>query len=125
MKAGAMAVQVKDIVLEKVATGPVSARVYQGAEWAKGRRSFCSSTAGPSCESGVKESAVAESMAKAGAIVAIPDYNAPLGNVFPKAIEVGYSVFSYLANKRAPASAIETRCFLSLAKRQAAILPRV
>ncbi len=31
-----MTVQVKDMVLEKVAIGPVSARVYQGAEFGKG-----------------------------------------------------------------------------------------
>jgi acetyl esterase/lipase len=96
-----MAVHVKDIVLEKVATGPVSARVYQGAEFGKGSPIVLFFHGGAFLQSGVKDSVVAESLAKAGAIVAVPDYNAPLGNVFPKPLEVGYSIFSYLANKRA------------------------
>ncbi|TCU14405.1 alpha/beta hydrolase fold domain-containing protein [Rhizobium sullae] len=96
-----MTVQVKDMVLEKVAIGPISARVYQGAEFGKGAPIVLFFHGGAFLQSGIKESAVAESMAKAGAIVAVPDYNAPLGNVFPKPLEVGYSLFSYLANKRA------------------------
>ncbi|MBB4276776.1 alpha/beta hydrolase fold domain-containing protein [Rhizobium mongolense] len=100
-----MTVQVKDMVLEKVGIGPVSARVYQGAEFGKGAPIVLFFHGGAFLESGIqagiKESAIAESMAKAGAIVAVPDYNSPLGNVFPKPLEVGYSLFSYLANKRA------------------------
>jgi len=83
-----MAVHVKDIVLEKVATGPVSARVYQGAEFGKGSPIVLFFHGGAFLQSGVKDSVVAESLAKAGAIVAVPDYNAPLGNVFPKPLSV-------------------------------------
>ena len=38
-------------------------------------------------------------LAATGAIVAVPDYNAPGGGVFPQPLEVGFSVFSYLAKK--------------------------
>ncbi|KQV83793.1 alpha/beta hydrolase [Rhizobium sp. Root1220] len=96
-----MTVQVKDMLLEKVAIGPVSARVYQGAEYGKGSPIVLFFHGGAFLESGVKDSLVAESIASAGAIVVVPDYNAPLGNVFPKPLEVGFSIFSYLANKRA------------------------
>ncbi|KQV10843.1 esterase [Rhizobium sp. Root1203] len=96
-----MTVQVKDMLLEKVATGPVSARVYQGAEYGKGSPIVLFFHGGAFLQSGIKDSAVAESMARAGSIVVVPDYNAPLGNVFPKPLEVGYSLFSYMANKRA------------------------
>ena len=51
--------------------------------------------------SGLVECAVARVSGSTGAIVVVPDYNAPLGDVFPKPLEVGFSVFSYLAKKRA------------------------
>ncbi|MDM9627446.1 alpha/beta hydrolase [Rhizobium sp. S152] len=96
-----MAVQVKDMLLEKVATGPVSARVYQGAEYGKGSPIVLFFHGGAFLEQGLQDNAIAESIADAGAIVVVPDYNSPLGNVFPKPLEVGYSLFSYMANKRA------------------------
>jgi acetyl esterase/lipase len=60
----------------------------------------CSSTAAPSSPPDCR-TAVAEAIASAGAIVVVADYNAPMGGVFPKPLEVGYSLFSYMANKRA------------------------
>lgn len=96
-----MTVQVKDMVLEKVAIGPVSARVYQGAEFGKGSPIVLYFHGGAFQQSGLQDCPVAEAIASAGAIVVVADYNAPLGNVFPKPLEVGYSLFSYMANKRA------------------------
>jgi acetyl esterase/lipase len=96
-----MTVQVKDMVFEKVAIGPVSTRVYQGAEYGKGSPIVLFFHGGAFQGSGLQDSAVAESIASAGAIVVVADYNTPLGGVFPKPLEVGYSLFSYMANKRA------------------------
>ena len=96
-----MTVQVKDMMFEKVATGPVSARVYQGAEYGKGSPIVLFFHGGAFQGSGLQDSSVAESIASAGAIVVVADYNAPFGGVFPKPLEVGYSLFSYMANKRA------------------------
>jgi acetyl esterase/lipase len=96
-----MTVQVKDMVFEKVAIGPVSTRVYQGAEYGKGSPIVLFFHGGAFQGSGLQDSPVAEAIASAGAIVVVADYNAPLGGVFPKPLEVGYSLFSYMANKRA------------------------
>ena len=96
-----MTVQVKDMVFEKVAIGPISTRVYQGAEYGKGSPIVLYFHGGAFQSSGILDNPVAESIANAGAIVVVADYNAPLGGVFPKPLEVGYSLFSYMANKRA------------------------
>src|SRR5690606_36308515 len=48
---------------------------------------------------GLEECPVARCLAGTGAIVVVPDYNAPLGGVFPKPLEVGFSIFSTLASK--------------------------
>ena len=96
-----MTVQTKDMVFEKVAIGPVSTRVYQGAEYGKGSPIVLFFHGGAFQGSGLQDSPVAEAIAGAGAIVVVADYNAPLGGVFPKPLEVGYSLFSYMANKRA------------------------
>lgn len=96
-----MPVQVKDMVLDKLAVGPVSARVYQGAEYGKGPPVVLFFHAGAFMALGVVDSSVAACLARTGAIVVVPDYNAPLGPVFPSPLEVGFSIFSYLANKRA------------------------
>lgn len=42
----------------------------------------------------------AQTIAGTGAIVVMPDYNAPLGAVFPNPLKTGFSVFSFLARKR-------------------------
>ena len=96
-----MSVDVKDMMLDKVAIGPVSARVYQGAEFGKGPPIVLYFGGSAFQGSGLHDSAAAESLASIGAIVVVPDYLAPLGNAFPKPLEVGFSIFSYLAKKRA------------------------
>lgn len=97
-----MAVQVKDIVMEKVAIGPVSARVYQGADYGKGPPIVLYLHGGAFLDREPNaDRPVAESLARAGAIVVAADYSTLSGNIFPKALEVSFSVFSYLANKRA------------------------
>ncbi|MGQ3295258.1 MAG: alpha/beta hydrolase, partial [Shinella sp.] len=96
-----MSVEIKDMTFDKVATGPVSVRVYQGAEFAKGAPILLYFHGGAFLETGLSPCPLAEALAATGAIVAVPDYNAPGGGVFPKPLEVGFSIFSYLAKKRA------------------------
>ncbi|MCL6707610.1 alpha/beta hydrolase [Pseudomonas sp. R2.Fl] len=96
-----MTVLIKDMTLDKAAIGPVSARVYQGAEFGKGPPVLIYFHGGAFLETGLRNSPVAESIAETGAIVVVPDYNTPLGGVFPKPLEVGFSIFCYLAKKRA------------------------
>jgi acetyl esterase/lipase len=101
METKTMSVDVKDMMLDKVAVGPVSARVYQGAEFGKGPPIVLFFGGGAFVDKGLHDCPVAESLASIGAIVVVPDYNAPLGSAFPKPLEVGFSIFSYLAKKRA------------------------
>jgi acetyl esterase/lipase len=96
-----MTVEIKDMTFDKVAIGPVSVRVYQGAEFAKGAPILLYFHGGAFLSAGARHSPLAECLAQTGAIVVVPDYNAPGGGVFPKPLEVGFSVFSYLAKKRA------------------------
>lgn len=96
-----MPVEIKDMTFDKVAIGPVSVRVYQGAEYAKGAPVLLYFHGGAFTESGLRHCPLAECIASTGAIVAVPDYNALGGGVFPKPLEVGFSIFSYLAKKRA------------------------
>ncbi|MGV8989470.1 MAG: alpha/beta hydrolase fold domain-containing protein [Cypionkella sp.] len=96
-----MTVDVKDMLLEKLAVGPVWARVYQGADYAEGPPVLLYFHGGAFLQSGLIECPVARALATTGAIVVVPDYNAPLGGVFPKPLEVGFAIFSYLAKKRA------------------------
>lgn len=96
-----MTVEIKDMMLDKVAIGPVSARIYQGEEFAKGPPVLLYFHGGAFMESGPRHCPLAECLASTGAIVVVPDYNAPLGGIFPKPLEVGFSIFSYLAKKRA------------------------
>lgn len=96
-----MTVLIKDMTLDQVASGPVSARIYQGAEFGKGQPVLIYFHGGAFLEGGLQNSVVAECIASTGAIVVVPDYNTPLGGVFPKPLEVGFSLFCYLAKKRA------------------------
>ncbi|MBX5134211.1 alpha/beta hydrolase [Rhizobium lentis] len=97
-----MTVEWKDMMLDKVAIGPVSARVYQGADYGKGPPIVLYLHGGAFLDSETNvDRPVAVSLAKAGAIVAAVDYSTLSGNLFPKALEVSFSVFTYLANKRA------------------------
>ena len=96
-----MPVEIKDMTFDKVAAGPVSVRVYQGAEFAKGAPVLLYFHGGAFMETGLRHCPLAECIAGTGAIVAVPDYNALEGGVFPKPLEVGFSIFSYLAKKRA------------------------
>lgn len=96
-----MPVEVKDMMLDKVAIGPVSARVYQGADFGKGPPIVLFFGGGAFVDKGLHDCPIAECLASTGAIVVVPDYNAPLGNAFPKPLEVGFSLFSYFAKKRA------------------------
>lgn len=95
-----MPVEIKDMTFDKVAPAPVSVRVYQGAEYAKGAPVLLYFHGGAFTETGLRHCPLAECIASTGAIVAVPDYNAD-GGVFPKPLEVGFSIFCYLAKKRA------------------------
>lgn len=95
-----MPVEIKDMTFDKVAPGPVSVRVYQGAEYAKGAPVLLYFHGGAFRETGLRHCPLAECIASTGAIVAVPDYNAS-GSVFPEPLEVGFSIFSYVAKKRA------------------------
>jgi acetyl esterase len=96
-----MPVEIKDMTFDKVAVGPVSVRVYQGAEYAKGAPVLLYFHGGAFMETGLRHCPLAECIASTGAIVAVPDYNALGGGVFPRPLDVGFSIFSYLAKKRA------------------------
>ncbi|AGS23156.1 alpha/beta hydrolase family protein [Rhizobium etli] len=97
-----MTVEWKDMMLDKVAIGPVSARIYQGADYGKGPPIVLYLHGGAFLDSETNvDRPVAMSLAKSGAIVAAVDYSSLSDNLFPKALEVSFSVFSYLANKRA------------------------
>src|SRR6187549_2396580 len=93
MEVKTMSVDVKDMMLDKVAIGPVSARVYQGAEFAKGPPIVLFFGGGAFLDQGLRDCPVAECLASIGAIVVVPDYIAPLGSAFPKPLEVGFSIF--------------------------------
>jgi len=96
-----MTVEWKDVMLDKVAIGPVSARIYQGADYGKGPPIVLYLHGGAFLDSEKNvDRPVAISLAKAGAIVAAVDYSTLSGNMFPKALEVSFSVFTYLANKQ-------------------------
>lgn len=92
-------VQVKNVVLEQVAGGRVSAQIYQSAEPAKYPPVLLYFHGGAFMRTGLDECPVARCFAATGAIVVVPDYNALLGGVFPKPLEVGFSIFSALKNK--------------------------
>ncbi|GGE02613.1 MULTISPECIES: alpha/beta hydrolase fold domain-containing protein [Rhizobium] len=97
-----MTVEWKDMLLDKVAIGPVSARIYQGADYGKGPPIVLYLHGGAFLDSEKNvDRPVAMSLAKAGAIVVAADYSSLSGNLFPQALEVSFSVFTYLANKRA------------------------
>lgn len=96
-----MPVEIKDMTFDTVAVGPVSARIYQGADFAKGAPILLYFHGGAFLEAGPRQCLLAECLAGTGAIVAVPDCNAMGGGVFPKPLEAGFSIFSYLAEKRA------------------------
>lgn len=95
-----MTVAVQDMLLENLAVGPVSARVYQGADCTSGPPVLLYFGSGAFLHSELTECPVARALAETGAIVVVPDYNAPLGGIFPKPLDVGFAIFSYLAKKR-------------------------
>jgi len=97
-----MVPEIKEMVLEKVAAGPVSARVYMGADFGKGPPIVLYLHGGAFLDSDPNaDRPIASSLAKAGAIVVSADYSTLSGNVFPKALEVSFSILSYLALKKA------------------------
>ncbi|MGV8938659.1 MAG: alpha/beta hydrolase fold domain-containing protein [Allorhizobium sp.] len=95
-----MSVEIKDMTLDNLPIGRVDVRVYQGADYGKGPPVLIYFQGGAFRQSGLSPCPMAECLAATGAIVVVPDYNVQ-GSVFPKPLEVGYSVFSYLAKKRA------------------------
>ncbi|PTW59308.1 acetyl esterase/lipase [Breoghania corrubedonensis] len=94
-------VQIRDMTFDKVEIGPVDVRVFQGADYEKAPPVLIYFHSGAFLDEDRMDSDVATVLAQTGAIVVIPDFNAPLGGVFPKPLEVGFSIFSYLAKKRA------------------------
>lgn len=95
-----MPVEIKDMTLDNLSVGAVSVRVYQGAEYGKGPPVLIYFQGGAFRKTGLSDCVMAECLAGTGAIVVVPDYNV-LGSVFPKPLEVGFSLFSYMAKKRA------------------------
>ncbi|MFB2552442.1 alpha/beta hydrolase fold domain-containing protein [Ensifer soli] len=96
-----MTVEISDMTFDKVAIGPVSVRVYKGADFMKGAPVLLYFQGGAFLDAGLRHCPLAECLAGTGAIVVVPDYLSPMGGVFPKPLEVGFSLFSYLAKKRA------------------------
>lgn len=92
-------VNVRHVVLEQVAGGRVSAHIYESAEPARCAPVLLYFHGGAFMRTGLEECPLARCFAATGAIVVVPDYNAPLGGVFPKPLEVGFSIFSALASK--------------------------
>ncbi|MEZ2131845.1 MULTISPECIES: alpha/beta hydrolase fold domain-containing protein [unclassified Sinorhizobium] len=109
-----MDAQWKDITLDKVAVGPVFARVYQGADYRKAPPlvlylhggAFQDTTADA-------ERPVAASLADAGAVVVAADYSSLSNNAFPRALEVAFSILVYLSNKRAGLSDKKSLLFVA------------
>ncbi|MDB5659447.1 MAG: nlhH 2 [Cypionkella sp.] len=97
----AMTVEMKQVVLEKVAIGQVSAQIYQDGEAAKCSPVLLYFHGGAFLRSGLEDCPLARCFAATGAIVVVPYYTAPLGGVFPHPLEVGFSIFCALAKKRA------------------------
>lgn len=95
-----MPVEIKDLTLDNLAVGKVTVRVYQGADYGKGPPVLIYFHGGAFQKTGLGPCPMAECLASTGAIVVMPDYNI-LGSVFPKPLEVGFAVFSYMAKKRA------------------------
>ncbi|TWD50643.1 acetyl esterase/lipase [Agrobacterium vitis] len=95
-----MSVEIKDMVLDKPSVGSVSVRVYAGEDYGKGPPVVIYFRGGAFRQTGLGECVMAKCLAETGAIVVVPDYNV-LGSVFPKPLEVGFSIFSYMAKKRA------------------------
>lgn len=95
-----MTVAVQDMLLENLPVGPVATRVYLGADCTIGPPVLLYFRSGAFLQSELTECPVARALAETGAIVVVPDYNAPLGGVFPKPLDVGFALFSYLAKKR-------------------------
>jgi len=94
-----IAVQVRNVELEQLAGGCVSAQIYQGAEPVRCPPVLLYFHGGAFMRTGLEECPLARCFAATGAIVVVPDYNAPFGGVFPKPMEVGFSIFSALAKK--------------------------
>ena len=96
-----MNLEIKDVTLDNLAVGPVTARVYCGDEYGKGAPVLLYFQGGAFQQTGIRDCPVAQCLAAIGAIVIVPDYNAPLGSAFPQSLEVGFQLFSHLAKKRA------------------------
>jgi acetyl esterase len=91
----------KEVVLEGVASGPVSARVFCDTLDNKTAPVVLYLHGGAFVDTSVNVGRpVAECLADAGAIVVDADCSGPSDNGFPKAIEYAYGVLSYLARKR-------------------------
>ncbi|POF31010.1 alpha/beta hydrolase fold domain-containing protein [Roseibium marinum] len=96
-----MTILMKELTLDKVAIGPVAVRVYEGSANTADAPVLVFFHGGAFTGTLPERSIFSETAAQAGAIVVLPDYNAPLGGVFPKPLETGFSIFSRLAQKRA------------------------
>ncbi|TCL65134.1 alpha/beta hydrolase [Rhizobium sp. BK251] len=96
-----MNVQWKDVMLEKVALGPVSARVYHGADCSKAPPVVLYLHGGAFLDTDAEtDRPVAMSLAGTGAVVVAADYGSCSKNAFPKVLECAYSILAYLSNKR-------------------------
>ncbi|PWV99846.1 acetyl esterase/lipase [Hoeflea marina] len=95
-----MSVDIKDMVLDDAAVGRVALRVYQGADCGRGPPVLIYFRESGFGDAAPGECAMAECLAGTGAIVVVPDC-AALGSAFPRPLEVGFSVFSWMARKRA------------------------
>jgi acetyl esterase len=95
-----MSIEIKDMTLDNLSVGQIAVRVYMGAEYGKGPPVLIYFQGGAFRRTGLYDCPMAACLAATGAIVVVPDYNV-LGSVFPKPLEVGFAVFSYMAKKRA------------------------
>jgi acetyl esterase/lipase len=91
----------KEVVLEGVASGPVSVRVFCDAMDDKTAPVVLYLHGGAFLDTAVNVGRpVAECLADAGAIVVDADCSGPSDNGFPQALEYAYGVLEYLARKR-------------------------
>lgn len=91
----------KEVVLEGVASGPVSARVFCDTLDNKTAPVVLYLHGGAFLDTSVNVGRpVAECLADAGAIVVDADCSGPTDNGFPQSLEYAYGVLEYLARKR-------------------------
>src|SRR5690349_21037291 len=104
----------KDMMLDGVATGPVSARIYNGDGLCKSAPIVLYLHGGAFLDTEhAIDRPVAVSLADAGAIVVAADYSSGNQNAFPQVLECAYGILAYLSGKRALVGAKKSLLFVA------------